>query len=778
VPRRLRVAFPAGAQAPLVLEAQPGLVSVSGPVQTLSYVPVAPAGEKGQWTQLATLTPIDSTSWYYHIHDTSRDRIVFTTWRCYLYGVDRGTGAFTNLGRPLPDSQFHNRTGAYDAYNDRYWIGNGTADGGTSPDRTRQWWFHPTTFAATYAGELTVEPGYQSAHFYDPTGLGGFNSPAPRMVLWGGWDSQPGGKTFSTKALTTIGNWTPQTVTGTPPPNAATNQKFTLWRSFFDTRRQEFGTVGTNGSLYLISSRAGSSNFYGGWRNLETSGGPPPICTHYTYDASRDWIIGWCGRDAAQQSDPAGATGATFRETWTLDMGTLVWTKRANAGDGDTVPPNANYVERMLSYDPTRSRSFLTTGPGNANESTVTSWVYTAPARPAVGTITAIALQPETGSAYGVNNFGNLFARSSTQKHVNISYCPLNNRLYVFGGDRSTTGSATDGMWSMNCADGSWRCEAKRPSDNGVPSPSAYQDTCGFWWDSVRSRFVIFPRGQDGYSYNTLAYAKGIWTFDPMTPDPSASGSFGTFAQDLRISEFTTFSGGPQGSDFHVNGSGCDGGGIHDPTTNIVYTIRDSLTGGANQIWRYDLTAGTKLANLTWNPASLVPNAQSGGRQPNTMRTRWCRVGRKAYGLTTSGGGFSGELVFLCFNLDTLAMSRLSAPIIHGTNISTYIPMVENTMGVAAAGSNHVVWIHNGGPEGAITGIHVYNIAKDRWVLDTQIPLPVDRFSPVLVGSTRYTGGCYGEGPNNGIAFSGTVFATNGASSTHMFFYTPTGATA
>jgi hypothetical protein len=759
VPRRLRVRF-VGAQAPLVLEAQRGVVNVTGPVQQLTYVPVAPAGEKGQWTLLHSAN-VNNTSWYWHAVDESRDKIYWATWGGRLYSANRGTGVITQEAIPWPlDNQFHNRTYCFDPTNDRIWVGGGTSLGTVNGDR--QQWVSPTTFVATVASEL-LEPSTEAAHFYDPIGTGTVASPSPRMLNWGGWNN----KSVSAKALTpTIGSWTAVNVSGNYPPVGGSDSNMSQWRTVFDTRRRQFVCVHTNGSLYILPAVPGTtSSYYGGWQTpRETSGGPPPSNTSYVYDESRDMIVGWCGLNST------AGPGVTFRETWTLDMGTLVWTKRANATDGDTVPDAQSYVLKAASYDRSRQRTLLTASVGDSNETFCKVWTYTAPARPAVGTLTSIALPPLSGGTWGAGNYGLPFHRFTRQKHVNITYVPDNNRLYAFGGDvNSADGSATDVLASMDCASGLWRMESIPYRISGIPMPSAWQDTCMMTWDNTRKKIVFVPRGHTGDSSNTLAHTTGYWTYDPLNANPAFGGSFGTWAQDLRL--FNTGVSGAQGSEFQFSGgTGVCNGGVYDETTQIVYALRDNAFNDGPTVRRYNLSSGTQLSNIGFNPGALGLSA--GGRASTVSTMGGARVGRNIYYMV-QGSGL--EMALIKLNLDTLTFSRLTNVVLDPRQ--TYVPQTEATTRLVGCGSTHLVYVPNEGPEGSFPGIHVYNIAKDRWSLDTQVPW-TGRFAPYTDGTIRYNAGCVGEGPNNGVAMCGTEFSTNGSSSTHMLFYVPTGVSA
>jgi hypothetical protein len=415
-----------------------------------------------------------------------------------------------------------------------------------------------------------------------------------------------------------------------------------------------------------------------------------------------------------------------------------------------------------MSYDPSRQRSFLTTA---QNEQDIKMWVYTAPTRPAVGTITSMPLIQSSGTTWGTNNYGNPFARFTTQKHVNITYCPLNNRIYCFGGDFGPQGSAADGMWSMDCTTGAWRVEARPPIMSGFPSPSAFQDTTGFFWDSVRSRIVVVPRGHTGYSHNVIAYAKGYWFYDPLTAD-ATTGMPGTWTQDLRLFNTTT---GTQGSEFQMS-SGTDQawGGVYDSTTQIVYALKSSDRGGP-LVKRWNLGTGAAMTDLGFSPSNL--GLWAGGRSDSATFLGGCSVGRFAYWMVINGL----EIALVRLGFDTGTFTRLANCVVDPRQ--TYIPYTEATTRLVGCGSTHIVYIPNEGPEGSFPGIHVYNIAKDRWSLDTQVPW-TGRFTPYSDGTIRYNAGCIGEGPNNGVAFCGTVFSTNSSSVTHMLFYSPTGVSA
>jgi hypothetical protein len=319
----------------------------------------------------------------------------------------------------------------------------------------------------------------------------------------------------------------------------------------------------------------------------------------------------------------------------------------------------------------------------------------------------------------------------------------------------------------MNCSDGTWRMESYKPLTSGRPMPSAWQDTFMMTWDANLLKFVLVPRGHTGYSHNVLAYTTGFWTYDPLNADPVFGGSFGTWAQDTRLFNTTT---GTQGAEFQMSsGTGAAWGGVYDPTTRIVYVIKDNPVADGPGVGRYNLATATRLGNASYPISGLLPNLSAGGRSPLSTETGGCRVNRNAYWLAKTS---DSELGLVRMNLDTLQFTRLANVPIHSRQL--YIPMGEATTRLVACGSTHLVYVANGGPEGSIHAIYVYNIAADRWAVDTQIPF-IDRFSPASSGGVRYAGGCVGEGPNNSVAICGTALSNNSASSTHMIFYTPTG---
>src|SRR5262245_11348504 len=105
-----------------------------------------------------------------------------------------------------------------------------------------------------------------------------------------------------------------------------------------------------------------------------------------------------------------------------------------------------------------------------------------APAETAKGQITSFPLPALAGAPY---------SSTGGSKHTNMAYCPLNDRLYVSGGD--WTRSATDGTWSMDMKNGSWRKDVGDPVYPTLPAPSAAQDGMGFVWDAKRKKFLFWP---------------------------------------------------------------------------------------------------------------------------------------------------------------------------------------------------------------------------------------------------------------------------------------------
>lgn len=102
-----------------------------------------------------------------------------------------------------------------------------------------------------------------------------------------------------------------------------------------------------------------------------------------------------------------------------------------------------------------------------------------------------------TTSAVGVN--------ISLSKHSNIGYCPLDNCIYIHGGDFQNAGTSS-GSYSteinrLNLTTGVWdrpqdRAKSGDPDQGNMAKPRPYlPDDGGWYWDSVAAKFWWVPGG-------------------------------------------------------------------------------------------------------------------------------------------------------------------------------------------------------------------------------------------------------------------------------------------
>jgi hypothetical protein len=647
-------------------------------------------------------------------------------------------------------SGFHNRTITYDSLNDRLWVSDGTG----SPQG-----FQYFDFAASQLVNLgnVGQPSYESAMIFDPVGK--------QLVAFGGWKLAD----VTTFSLDPIGSqWRPASVTGTGPSYASDALKMTAWRSVYDPARKRILHVEGDGSLTELKLPPTQ------WNHISTTGGPPPVTTQYTLDVAHDAIVGWSASPSTVSGD--GATGST-RETWLLPLSTLVWQKAASAGAGDLVPDWTTYVSYAIAYDPVLQQTILHSGSDNWNPHT---WTYrytpasgtatsttppsvttavpsptptpslppsptpttslppsptptstsapapapaSRPVVPTTGTITSFVLPTSTGGVYGVNYFGFPYTFGSGSKQTNMAYCPLNNRLYVSGGD--TDQSAEDGTWSMSLADGSWRLDVGRPVYPTLPAPSAGQDNALFAWMPKRNKFLFLPGYYFGYTRNVSQYENGDWYYDPIA---------NTWQQNLDL--FNQPMGwGTTGNLF---------GGAYDEVTDQVIAIMDDQ--GARAVRRWDLTTRTRLPDL---PLSLT--APPGKPALYFKDSKPVIIGRWIYYVGAATDGEAAVPLMFRWNLDTHVSEMLPPP---------PVPSVSMIIEMRLATSHgKLVFPYNTGPDGEFpVGILVFDTSTNAWAQDKQVP-----------GYGNFIGNASTSLPDGRIPMSGSAFGTR--SLTHMWFY-------
>lgn len=326
---------------------------------TWTVLPLPTSGA-GTWTKYPTSfaagNEAEYQSWYNLAYDSKRDVFYGMDWMGIVAKFSHTEQKWTKL-TPNIGGGTHNRTFAYDPFNDRLWIGNGTGSTLLGVN-----YYDPTS--NTLIPHATTGPmfGSEAAAILDPVGK--------RLVVFGGWQ-RLGVYTFALDPVATAMTWmnVPAGPAWDPPsgsgPGAA--QKMTHWRSDLDTARNRIFFVDVDGSLWFLPLPALSA-----WQNVVPAGPVPPVHTQYVYDREHDCIVGWSAANAI-------AGGSTYlppeRETWVLSFATMTWEKVANAAAGDTVPGRTVYVGYAMAYDPLRQQTLLHTlaGAGNYDPST---WAY------------------------------------------------------------------------------------------------------------------------------------------------------------------------------------------------------------------------------------------------------------------------------------------------------------------------------------------------------------------------------------------------------------------
>ena len=280
-----------------------------------------------------------------------------------------------------------------------------------------------------------------------------------------------------------------------------------------------------------------------------------------------------------------------------------------------------------------------------------------------------------------------------------MAYCPLDNRLYVQGGD--SIHSATDGTWSMSLADGTWRLDVGQPVYPTLPAPHALQDDFGYAWVPLRNKFLLWPGAYFAYEAPgtpILNYTGGLWWYDPVTK---------TYTQDARLFPNTPTNGVAPGITAGTTGSVF--GGIYDDVKDQVLEFGDSAAGFLVRSW--SMATMTRLADIPFKVTT------QSGYAAYFSRGKQVKVGRSVYiiGYRTNGNVSSQTPLMLRWDLDALVMTELAPPPVDGTLIRD----IEIRFGTS---HGKIVWPFTTGPDGEIHGIYVYNPATNGWSVDNQVP--------------------------------------------------------
>jgi hypothetical protein len=354
-----------------------------------------------------------------------------------------------------------------------------------------------------------------------------------------------------------------------------------------------------------------------------------------------------------------------------------------------------------------------------------------------LGTFTQFPLPTSIGSTYGVNYFGYPFRTNGSSKQADICYCPLNGRIYAQGGD--VLGSATDGTWSFDATTGNdWKLEVGQPAPvyPNLVAPHGLQEDYLFEWIPEQNEFIMCPGGGfypypepiDFVANPVQNLSHGIFYFNPTTK---------TYRQDLRL-----FS-----APYSNNGSYSGGG--WDPVNRYTVAFGDTVGKLGKVIRRYDVVNGVQLTDVAYVAKKPVDYGTVGASYASSS-PRPARIGRNMYFLAEWFDGVSLYVrnFFVC-NLDTLVVTQLADPPNRNKQIVFDMTHLQVSNG-------KVVWFEINGPDGAVSGIFVYDPMTNTWSVESA-PLPVG-----------FMGNVQCSLPDGRVALAGGVF---GAQQTMFNFY-------
>ena len=166
--------------------------------------------------------------------------------------------------------------------------------------------------------------------------------------------------------------------------------------------------------------------------------------------------------------------------------------------------------------------------PNGGNTSTPVQAWQARPLPPSDGTVLKCSASYFRSDGYG-----------GGRKHATMLHCPLNGRMYIFGGDCSGYASAADkaaglasddfrnDIWSYDAKTDNWRCEATWDVPDGEIHPWR-PDWGNFAWDTKRNVFWYRSGGSSGGllgggSFKYLSTSGLTWTYGGgrLMPDPT-----------------------------------------------------------------------------------------------------------------------------------------------------------------------------------------------------------------------------------------------------------------
>ena len=505
------------------------------------------------------------------------------------------------------------------------------------------------------------------------------------------------------------------------PPMTTQSDRLAIFHGSCNHRYGMLYLMGDGGTLYQYDLSAYGP---GVWQSVATTGQlPGDIYAHYVVDEKANCLVGWIGMPGNASGDPTTQIG----DTYVLDLASRVWRYGPRLVNGDTVPPRNLRAACSMCYDPAGQRTYFTnaTGVGTA------VWAFHCDG--GYGSINSFPLPTSSGGVFGVNYFGFPYRTNGSSKHTNMAYCPLNNRIYVSGGDTNT--SAADGTWSMSMVDGSWRLDVGKPNYPTLAAPHAYQDGCLFTWMPSRNKFLFGFGGVFGYEpdgdplYN---YSNGYWMFDPIT---------NTWEQ--RVNKFWS---NPT-LDNAVNGTGNEYGGVYDEITDTVYVLGEGVTVALGAK-RYNIATEVQDSTIPFTiPSSGIP----GYSQAVFGRTRQCQLGRYIYAVGYYSNGINKVPGFWRWGIDDHTFVRLADP-------PAFTTTIDDKELVLVKSHGKICHPRRNGPEGNMPdGMLIYDPATNVWTQDTKAP-----------AYGNYIANSVCEIPDGRIAMAGGVF---GLQQTHFWFY-------
>ena len=201
-------------------------------------------------------------------------------------------------------------------------------------DRECVWIGAGAPVAYSQTGELRFDPATKLYTYDYPTPFSGGDSAllyhAGYLYSVGGWSNRPTvRRNLFTGAVSSYG--------GSPAPQFTRQTSYGLAEEESPRLTYARSGIRPNGTIWTLANDNGywTCPLNGTWQQHTTTGdAPTTLGIVATLVEPRNVLVAWCGKTGMV----VAASGTTLRQTWVLDLATLVWSKGPGLAAGDVVP--------------------------------------------------------------------------------------------------------------------------------------------------------------------------------------------------------------------------------------------------------------------------------------------------------------------------------------------------------------------------------------------------------------------------------------------------------